>query len=391
MAGKKITDYAKLIVILIITAIVCITLSIGFLTYFNVNSDSFYKNESQQTFAQRDGQINGDITSECFRKKPEKKFKSDETLATSESDGYKVFLGGTPIGIVIKSDSLIVAEFVDVIADDGSYSPALRAGLQKGDMILKVDGIKIENIAQLNDIVINAKKPLSITVLRNNEEITFNVLPAYDLTQQSNKIGLKCRGEMTGIGTLTYIKSDNRYGALGHYIADEYGYSENYNIGKIYNSTIIGYKKGIEGRAGELKGRIDLTAASIGTIDKNILTGIYGNIDEQQKLDRKCISVACRDEIKTGKAYIYTTIDGKIPKFYEIEIVKKEKQTELMDKSMVIRITDKELLEKTGGILQGMSGSPIVQNDKLIGAVTHVFISNPSMGYGVYADWMINN
>ena len=394
---KKIkANSSKLLVLALIFTIICTSISLGFLTIFTKST------QSQNTQIENEIQSNtvatlnsSDLVStnwDSFANINEKARPIGKFPTTTGSNNREsVFIGGTPIGIVTKANKLVVAEFVDVVTIDGAYSPAMRAGIIKGDLIISVDGIQIDNLFQLNDIITNSIKEVVVIVLRSNEEHCFKVLPVEDLTQNCKKIGIKCKGELSGIGTLTFIKSDNRYGALGHFIADEYGYSEIYQKGNIYNTNIDGFIKGEEGKAGELKGSIDFSAPSIGTIDKNILTGIYGTIDEKLKLDRKCYEIASRDEIKVGKAQIYTTIEGKTPKFYDIEVVKKEKQEGLLDKSMVIRITDKTLLDATGGILQGMSGSPIIQNDKIIGAVTHVFINNPALGYGVYADWMIDN
>ena len=154
----------------------------------------------------------------------------------------------------------------------------------------------------------------------------------------------------------------------------------------------MGYKKGIKGNPGELKGLFLRNGSMYGELDKNNKFGVYGTFSSKfaDRFSADVVEVASRDEIKGGKAKIRCTIDGAEPKYYDIEIVKTYFQEKQDNKSMFIRVTDKELLEKTGGIIQGMSGSPIIQNGKLVGAVTHVFVSDPTKGYGVYADWMIN-
>lgn len=316
-------------------------------------------------------------------------FISYEKTVYAADEG--VYIGGTPIGIVAKGDALVVTEFVSVISAKGAFSPALQAGVQKGDLITKANGEKIENIFRLNEIIINSEGSVSLEIFRNNQKILINVTPIMDLTQNSKKIGMQVKGDLSGIGTLTYITLNNKFGALGHQIMDEYNYSEIYQTGNIFNCQIDGFIKGEKGKAGELKGKIVYSMPSIGNINKNCLTGLFGIANENQKEGRFLYKIGKREEIKPGYAQIYTSIDQNKPKFYDIEIVKTQKQDSIQDKGMVIRVTDKELLSTTGGILQGMSGSPIIQNDKIIGAVTHVFISDPTMGYGVYIDWMINN
>ncbi len=200
------------------------------------------------------------------------------------------------------------------------------------------------------------------------------------------KIGLWLRDGISGIGTLTYVDPSNmRYGALGHPI-DE---STEYIGGAIYGANIYGYIKGEKGKAGELSGSYDPSDV-IGSIDKNNKFGIFGKY-RGDIASKEMIPLGSKSTVKPGKAHIYTTIDGCCSKRYEIEIIKCNVQNKADSKGMVIRITDKELLERTNGILQGMSGSPIIQNGKLIGAVTHVFINDPTKGFGMYIDFMLPN
>ena len=193
---------------------------------------------------------------------------------------------------------------------------------------------------------------------------------------------------VSGIGTVTFIRENGSFGALGHPIADAYGYSDIYTKGTVYDCIIYGYNRAEKDEPGELLGRIT-SNTPIGTFDTNTVSGITGQFFNVPTSASK-IAVGSKDEVKPGKAYIATTIDGTKPETYEIEIVKAENQNEEKEKSMVIRVTDKKLLETTGGILQGMSGSPIIQNGKLIGAVTHVLTADSTLGYGIYIDWMMN-
>lgn len=314
---------------------------------------------------------------------------NNETYASAAGEG--VYIGGTPIGIVAKGDALLVTELVNVVTTKGAFSPSLQAGIQKGDLITKANGMTVNDIYKLNGIIADSSGAVVLEIRRNGVTMTISVEPVMDIVQNARKIGLQVKGELSGIGTLTYITQDDCFGALGHMITDEYGYSDVYQRGKIFECEVDGYIKGEQGKAGELRGKIVYTSGAIGTIDKNCLTGLFGTINDSEKAGRDIYPVGNREEITVGKAQILTTIDQNAPQFYDIEIVKTQKQDSISDKGMVIRITDEDLLVKTGGILQGMSGSPIVQNGVLIGAVTHVFISDPTMGYGVYIDWMINN
>lgn len=300
-----------------------------------------------------------------------------------------VYLGGTPIGISAKSDELIVSEIINVTTSEGSYSPAYQSGIVKGDIIAMVNNVRVTDINTFNEAIQSADNEVVITVRRQNTLTDIIVKPAFDLAQNSKKIGLLLKNEIAGIGTLTFVTKNNRYGALGHLITDSFGYGEIYTGGNIYDCTVTGFNPASEDAPGELRGSIDYNKVA-GTINKNIFCGIFGYSDLTTENLHE-INLGRREEVVNGKAQILTTIDGKEPKLYDIEIIKAVKQTQPADKSMVIRITDKELKKTTGGILQGMSGSPIIQKGKLIGAVTHVFTSDSTKGYGIYVDWMLPN
>lgn len=303
--------------------------------------------------------------------------------------GETVYLGGTPIGISAKSDELIVSEIINVTSTEGSYSPAYQSGIVKGDIIAMVNNVRVTDINTFNEVIQSSDNGVVITVRRQNIMTDIIVKPAFDLAHNSKKIGLLLKNEIAGIGTLTFVTKNNRYGALGHMITDSFGYGEIYTNGNIYDCTVTGFNPASEDAAGELRGSIDYNNEA-GTIDNNIFSGIFGNSDLSTENMRE-IQLGRREEVVNGKAQILTTINGKEPKLYDIEIIKAVKQSQPADKSMVIRITDKELKRTTGGILQGMSGSPIIQKGKLVGAVTHVFTSDSTKGYGIYVDWMLPN
>ena len=233
---------------------------------------------------------------------------------------------------------------------------------------------------------------MSLKVRRNGEICDMSISPALDSITNTYKLGLWVKEDAVGIGTLSFVNATTkRFGSLGHSIND----SETNEIidvsgGNIYESKILGIKKGKSGKAGELMGTFSREHV-IGSVDKNCEFGVYGFVDDVSTftVNKTSIDIGGRLSAKPGKAQILSSLDGDEIKAYDIEIIKTNFQQSCNEKSMVIRVTDKELIEKTGGIVQGMSGSPIIQNGKLIGAVTHVFINDATKGFGIYIDWML--
>jgi stage IV sporulation protein B len=270
------------------------------------------------------------------------------------------------------------------------------SGIQDGDAIIKIEDIEIENIEDI-DRIINlpnfAGKEIELTIKRANEELKYKVMPEFDVFSQKYKLGLWVRNNASGVGTLTYVKqSDFRFGAVGHPIVDS-SLGENFIVekGNIYKCSLLGIKKGEKNNPGEIRSSINLSDDSIGYADTNCKYGVYGNILNKGFIDAsKTATLGGRLGVELGNAKIYCSLDGEGVKGYDIKIIKANKQNTADDKSMIIKVTDKELLEKTGGIIQGMSGSPIVQNGKLIGAVTHVLTNEVNKGYGIYIDFMLN-
>ena len=303
----------------------------------------------------------------------------------ANADSYdKVMLGGKPIGITIKADGLVVLETTEVITNGGKENPT-GGKLRRGDIITEINGNRVFTLVDLIKQVKSGE--CKIKAVRQGEEFTVNCKPSVDALSDSYKLGIYVKEDVSGIGTVTFVTSDGVYGALGHRISDaESGLTFEFQKGKIYDATISGAVKGQKGKAGELVGRFS-KADEVGTITKNTPYGIYGKINGY---DGKWINVAKLAEIKVGKAQIYSDVFGK-PDYYDVEIIKTFAQNSVQEKSMIIKVTDSRLIEKTGGIVQGMSGSPINQNNKLVGAVTHVFTGDPTKGYGIYAPWMIKN
>ncbi|MBQ8615131.1 MAG: SpoIVB peptidase [Clostridia bacterium] len=308
-----------------------------------------------------------------------------------------VYVGGETVGFNLVSDGVICVGSNAVATSEGTKEPIKDSGLLEGDAILKIEDIEIDNIEDV-DRIINlptfAGKEIDLTIMRNGEEKIIQITPVFDVLTQKYKLGLWVRNSASGVGTLTYVKqSDFRFGAVGHPIVDS-SLGENFEVesGNIYKCRLIGIKKGEKNNPGEIKSTINLSDDAIGLADTNCEYGVYGNILNKGVIDAsRTATLGGRLSVELGDAKIYCALDNEGVKAYDIKIIKANKQKSADDKSMIIKVTDKELLSKTGGIIQGMSGSPIVQNGKVVGAVTHVFVNDPTRGYGVYIDWMIDN
>ena len=309
----------------------------------------------------------------------------------------EVYVGGNIVGFSLNTDGVIVVGSNAVFTREGSKEPILDSGLREGDSIKSIEGQEIKSIYDIDKILNSveyAGRDVEISVIRDNKEIKCNVTPALDVFTQKYKLGLWVKNSTSGVGTLTYVKkNDNRFGAVGHSLTDA-TFGDNYKVaeGEVYLCNLLGIKKGEPNAPGEIRSTMKLSDDAIGVADTNCKYGVYGNILNVNKLnliDDYCLGG--RMSIKPGKAQIYACIDGEGVKAYDIKIIKTNHQDNADDKSIVFRVTDKELIEKTGGIIQGMSGCPIIQNNKLVGAVTHVFVNEPTQGFGVYVDWMYDN
>lgn len=308
-----------------------------------------------------------------------------------------VYVGGETVGFNLVSDGVICVGSNAVATSEGTKEPIKDSGLLEGDAILKIEDIEIENISDVDRIInlpIFAGKEIDLTIMRNGEEKIIQITPVFDVLTQKYKLGLWVRNSASGVGTLTYVKqSDFRFGAVGHPIVDS-SLGENFEVesGNIYKCRLLGIKKGERNNPGEIRSTINLSDDAIGLADTNCKYGVYGNILNKGIIDAsRTATLGGRLSVELGDAKIYCALDDDGVKAYDIKIIKANKQKSADDKSMIIKVTDKELLAKTGGIIQGMSGSPIVQNGKVVGAVTHVFVNDPTRGYGVYVDWMIDN
>jgi stage IV sporulation protein B len=309
----------------------------------------------------------------------------------------KLYPGGQPVGVKLNTQGVLVVALSDIETENGkSTSPSAAGGLQVGDSIIKINNVSINNSEQVSSIVNSCEgKELSLTINRKGNELNKKIKPVKNTNDNKYKIGVWIRDSTAGVGTLTfYDEKSKKFAALGHPITDaDTGTILSISSGQIVSSSIVSVRKGARGNPGELKGIFVDEDITLGEIFKNTECGIFGstNKDLSNNKFNKPLKIALRDEIKTGPAKVITTIDGGEPKAYDIEIEKLLQQDVPGPKSMVIKVTDPILLEKTGGIVQGMSGSPIIQNDKIVGAVTHVLINKPDVGYGIYIEWMLKD
>ena len=317
-------------------------------------------------------------------------FGGNATVLTASAAPEEYYIGGMTAGFTLSAGGTEIIGLNDVVSDDGLHRPAQDAGIRVGDTICAVDGATIRSISDLNAALERSKgNPVKVVVKRAGDTAEVTVTPAKDKKSGKYKIGVLIRDTLSGIGTVTYIRKDTlRFGALGHDVCDENRNSLGISDPKVYLCSVVGVNKGARGRAGELRG-LFINDKAIGSADKVCAVGLFGNFDASYDFSRlETVEIAAMSDATIGKAFIYSTIDGICPQKYEINIAKVDADNK-ENKNFVIKVTDEKLISETGGIVQGMSGSPIIQNGKLIGAVTHVFLNDPTRGYGIGIEKMI--
>ena len=308
----------------------------------------------------------------------------------------KLIPSGQSIGVQLNTLGVLVVGYHQVDSTNGRVSPGEVAGIKVGDIISEINGNVITNMIDLTkylDNIQNKSLPIKLTVIRYKETFETDLVPIQDSLDKIYKIGLYVRDSASGIGTLTFIEPNTgKYGALGHVISDADTKSPIVvKDGTIYNSTVTSIDKGTNGNPGEKLARFSTGKEKIGNIYANTPFGIFGSLLKNNESEQNSIAlpIALSSEVKKGPAQILTVVDGNKVEKFDIEILSSVPQRVPAIKGIIIKITDPRLLEKTGGIVQGMSGSPIIQNGKLIGAVTHVFVNDPTSGYGVHIEWMV--
>lgn len=299
--------------------------------------------------------------------------------------------GGEPFGIKLLMDGVMVVGTGSIKTDNGTICPAKECGLEKGDVILSANGMDITQNSQIQEIVSKSKGiPITIEYIHNDEKTETKLMPAISEDDGTYKAGIWVRDSIAGIGTITYREpSTNRFGGLGHPVCDsDTGEIIPVSSGETADVTINQIIKGTSGNPGELHGNFSSKLSS-GLIYCNNKYGVFGELFAPVN-SSEAIPMGLKQEIKEGHAKIRATIDETGPHEYDIEIESID-YNNAGTKNMIIRVTDKDLLAKTGGIVQGMSGSPIIQNGKLIGAVTHVLVNDPEKGYGIFCENMYDS
>ena len=328
----------------------------------------------------------------CFLQIKREELKKEVSAGTGSEN--LLIPGGMPIGIYMETDGVMVLGTDEIKSSDGSSTSPAKHLVKDGDYIVEIDEEEVVNKQELIEVMQNlSKKTVILHLRRKMEYINVKIHPAKD-EEGKYKLGIWVRDNVQGLGTITFLNANSEFGALGHGIHDV-DTSELLEIseGTLYETSIQNIKKGQNGSPGGMEGIIVYNHYNVlGSITSNTETGIYGKIDRVDKVfkNQEAYPAASKEEIKTGKAYIRCAVSGEV-KDYEIQITKIDLHPGEVNKGIEIRVTDEELLRITGGIVQGMSGSPILQDGKIVGAVTHVFVQDSTKGYGIFIENMLEN
>ena len=317
-------------------------------------------------------------------------------LTVSVLPEMKLVPGGHSIGIKLHEKGVLVVGYFYLNNGERDFSPAEEAGILIEDVIVEINDLAIDNIDMAADIIRreSEKGDLKFTVKRKGEKRVINVDPYLCSKTGEKRIGLYIRDTAAGVGTLTFYNPENDcYGALGHIITDlDTNAALEINDGMIVRADIVNIKTARKGQPGEKAGIFREGKDILGNIRKNCEFGIYGklhNVGEYVTPYPDPIPLGLAVQVQPGSAELLTVVEGNKIQSFEIEIERAVNKNTPGDKGIILRIVDEELLKLTGGIVQGMSGSPIIQNGCLVGAVTHVFVNDPTRGYGIYAEWMV--
>lgn len=307
-------------------------------------------------------------------------------------DEQEIYVSGSTIGIYMETEGVLVIDTGEIEDQNGEMKEPAKNLVRQGDYIVSFNGEKISTKRELiNDIAGLDGEEVTLEVKREGESVPVSVTPIKD-TKGDYKLGIWVRDDTQGIGTLTYVDQNGRYGALGHGISDiDTAQLLNIRNGALYKAQILAINKGSKGNPGELAGFIRYDDRNIlGSIEINSKNGIYGQFYKgaEDGITLKKMPVAYKQDVKTGEASVLCNVDGEVRE-YQAEIKRIDLNHEDTNKSFVIQITDEKLLEKTGGIVQGLSGSPVLQNGKMVGAITHVFVQDSTSGYGIFIENML--
>lgn len=309
--------------------------------------------------------------------------------AFAENSGEKyVYVGGYPVGISLDVGGLLVESVTGV---ETEYGIAYVEGLDKGDIITHIGGVSVDDINDISD-VLKTDDAVSVKLCRDGQTLEITIKPVAELYTGKPRLGVKIKDKLYGVGTVTFVREDGTFAALGHEIYDsDSGTHIPFAGGHIHACKVIGIKKGEKNERGKKTEAGAILASLVpdkvyGDVCCNNSFGIGGKFtSEFDKTEKYPLGTA--DDVRPGAAKIRTTVGGS-PEYFDVEIIKAVKQTQRKEKGIVIRVTDKRLLDATGGIVRGMSGSPVIQDGKLVAAVTHVFLNDFTKGYGVYAEFL---
>lgn len=324
------------------------------------------------------------------------KDSSNHFLEAAIKETKEFIPGGQSIGVQLQTLGILVVGHHQMKADK-TANHLDDMDVQVGDIILEMNEKKVTKVEDVKPIVNEAGKndeSVKVKIKRNDRLLNITLQPQRNEKDNSYQIGLYIRDSATGIGTISFYDAEtNKYGALGHIISDaDTKKPIEINKGSIVPSDVTSIEKGNKGKPGEKQASFSFKDKKLGNITKNTHYGVFGKLDPatlKAKSLQQPLPLALSSEVKEGPATILTVVEGNKVDTFDIEIIKSMKQKHPSTKGMIIKVTDKRLLEKTGGIVQGMSGSPIIQNGKLIGAVTHVFVNDPTSGYGIHMEWML--
>ncbi len=308
----------------------------------------------------------------------------------------RVVPGGHSVGMKLKSEGVMVIGYSDILIGGRSQNPAKSMGIEVGDTILEINDQEVKNLDHAAYLINqNSSEPKEFLIEQGDQEKEVIIEPTYCEEEDAYRIGLTIRDTAAGIGTLTfYDPNATTFGALGHSIVDsETSELVDVKLGEILSANIVSIEKGEEGTPGEKRGAFHPTGDVSGSLFTNTDFGVFGTLHSaiENPYYEEPIPVGYMSEVEVGPATIYTVVSGEEIEAFDIMIEKTYPQSNPSTKGMLIRVTDEDLIQRTGGIVQGMSGSPIIQNGKLIGAVTHVLVNDPTKGYGIFIESMLES
>lgn len=287
---------------------------------------------------------------------------------------------GQVVGLELRNDSVSIGAFDDALGD-----AARKAGLQIGDQILDIDGKKVKDAADVRQALTRSDGQIRLRILRKDKEHQLSLTP--QVTAAGPRLGVYLRQGVTGIGTVTwYDPETGRYGTLGHGVNNAEGELADLTVGTVYEAHVLSVKRGKCGEPGQLRGGVE-TGHALGSVEKNTPQGVFGTVETGWP--GETLETATRNQVKTGPATILSTVTDGQPQEYSVEIQKIYPGNRPEGRNMLIKVTDPDLLNATGGIVQGMSGSPLLQDGRIVGAVTHVLVNDPTMGYAIFIENML--